>query len=216
MSIEKDSAPLERAKPPKGGFFDFKKILLLGVAVVAIGGLAAWGFSIRGEDTAEMKVSDVQPAHLNVNDARPPAWTPPADPPVDTGTGQDTGTHKATGTAKRKGSPEGFRKISPVVMRRSGGGGQQGQQTAQAPSQGGQGGYPGRGGYSGGDTGGYPGQEGYDQSGGQGNSGRRDRKMEFYQGGGASMAGDLDVAGELVGELQGCVIKAGAQITLSR
>jgi hypothetical protein len=156
MSIEKDSAPLERAKPPKGGFFDFKKILMLGVAVVAIGGLAAWGFSIRGEDTAEMKVSDVQPAHLNVNDARPPTWTPPADQtPTDTTTGQGNGTVKTDGTVKRKGPPEGFRKLSPVVMRRSGGGGQQSQQaqqTAQASSQGG---------YSGGNAGGgYPGQEG--------------------------------------------------------
>src|SRR3954471_13419568 len=129
MSIEKDSAPLERAKPPKGGFFDFKKILMLGVAVVAIGGLAAWGFSIGGEDTAEMKVSDVQPAHLNVNDARPPAWVPPADPTPAPETTQDTGTVRPTGPVKRKGPPEGFRKVSPVVMRRSGGGDQQGQQT---------------------------------------------------------------------------------------
>src|SRR5687767_15689180 len=117
MSFEKDSAPLERAKPPRGGFFDFKKILLMGVAVVAIGGLAAWGFSIRGEGAEEIKVSDVQPARLNVNDARPPAWTPPAaDPAPETNatTTQDTGAVRSTGTAKRKGPPEGFRKVSPV------------------------------------------------------------------------------------------------------
>jgi hypothetical protein len=71
-------------------------------------------------------------------------------------------------------------------------------------------------------AGGYPGQEGYGGYGGDDDAygrsrhsmqQRRSAKESFYAGTGAG-ANNLDVAGELQPELQGCVVKAGQQITL--
>lgn len=215
MSYEKDTAPLERAKPAKGGFFDKKKIALMGAGLVAIGAAAAWGFSIRGEDTEEIKVSDVQPANIRVDEARPHAFIPQPEETAQGAAPVAGETPKGTGTAKRKGPPEGFRKISPVVMRGKGMQ-QQGQPAVQPVAQ-------QSSGQGGGHAAGYPGQEGY-MDGGEGEEGyagagngmhsRRTPKEAFYAGGGAGAAGSLDVAGELVGELPGCVVKAGQQITL--
>lgn len=229
MSYTKDTAPLERATPPAGGFFDKKRIIVLAAGVVGIGGLAAWGFSIRGEDATEIKVSDVQPARINAQDARPQNFQQTAqaeDPgqPQGDRQQQDTGS-KGDGEKKRKGPPEGFRKTSPVVMRGSAGGAAaQGQQVAQAQA-GGRGAAAGgqqayQGGASYGATAYADGGGGYsddmDGMGGRGGerSGGMNGKAAFYANGGASYARGLDIESELMPEAPGCVIKAGEQITL--
>jgi hypothetical protein len=215
MSFEKDTAPLERALPPAGGFFDKRRIALLLAGVAAVGALSAWGFSIRGEEVEEINVSDVQPANINVANARPHDFRPPPeDPPLQDDGKADATDTKTDTTPKRRGPPEGFKKVSPVVMRGSNStAGQQAQPVAQGGRQ--------QMAQAGGDRGGYPGQEGYggneydeDGYGGEWHgNGRRSNKQIFYAGGGAG-SGDLDIAGEMLPELQGCVVKAGTQITL--
>ena len=217
----KGAAPLERAEPPAGGFFDMKKIVILACGIAGVGAAAAWGMSIQGEDVEEIKVSDVKPAHINVASAMPPNFKEAVaedqeEPAGETGS-QSTGT-KQEGTVKRKGPPEGWRKVSPVVMR--GNRAQATQQGAQRPQevQGGRqqmaqaDGYPGQGNAMGGAGMGY--EDDYGSRRGQG--GRRgSNKQSFYSGGAASGgARDLDVPGELMPELSGCVVKAGTYIPL--
>jgi type IV secretory pathway VirB10-like protein len=213
----KGAAPLERAAPPAGGFFDKRKIALLVAGVVTVGGLAAWGMTIRGEDTEEVKLSEVTAANINVGDARPrDVATPPAEdegtaPPAGEPTGQE---NRQAAAPKPKGPPQGWQKVSPVVMRgnRSG----QVQQAAQGQqdgrqqlAQGGGRDYPVQG---------YADQEDYgDGYGGEDRrgTGRRSNKQSFYQGGVASGGStDLDIPGDLMPELPGCVLKAGTYIPL--
>lgn len=214
MSYEKDTAPLERAKPPKTGFFNGKRIAVLLSGVATIGILAAWGMTVRGDETEEIKVSEVAAANINVSAARPQAYAPPSDPdpPADNTVKEEPRQNTGGGTQKRRGPPDGFKKVSPVVMRGNNkavaqSGGQQ--QVMQANHTNGNGGaYPGQEGYEGGysqDDGGY---------GGGARGQRRSNKESFYAGGGAAGGGDLDVKGELMPELQGCVVKAGTQIML--
>lgn len=215
MTYEKDTAPLERPEPPKGGFVNNKNLTILAIAVVGVGAVAAYGFSIQGDDVEEIKVSDVQRANINVADARPSDWRPPADTAADTGANdagnQDTG-RKETGEAKerkRRGAPEGFKVTSPVIMR--GGNGM-----AQVQQAAGEGQHQVRGqqlqqnrAYAGGyDGGGYPGQEGY------GEGRRGSNKESFYAGGAAAFANGLDIESELMPEAGGCVVKAGMYIPL--
>ncbi|MGF7213211.1 type IV secretory pathway VirB10-like protein [Skermanella aerolata] len=208
MSFEKDTAPLERVRPPSGGFFDRKRIALLAVAVAAIAGLAAWGFSLRGDDTEEIKVSDVQAANINVAEARPHDIASSGESKPAESTGQAAeGAPKAAGPMTRKGPPEGFRKVSPVIMR-----GQSGSEPArpashQEISRTGAGGYSGREG---------PAVDPIAESGygGQRGGSGRSSKESFYAEGGNAYVGDLDIAGDLLPEAKGCVVKAGTQIAL--
>lgn len=206
MTFEKDTAPLERAAPPAGGFFNKRRIGLLLAGVAAVGALSAWGFSIRGEEVEEIKVSDVQPAVINVAAARPYDVKPQTEdpPPQDDSTAAADDT-KTDAAAVRRGPPDGFKKTSPVVMRGNRTTQQQAQPVAQQMAQGyGRSRHPGEEGYS----------DGYDDYGASGQADRRSTKESFYASGGGAGASDLDVAGEFLPELEGCVVKAGEQITL--
>jgi hypothetical protein len=177
--------------------------------------------TIQGKDTAEMKLSEVQAANINVGDAHPRPSAETHDEPPDTGkpaddTNKNTGNSTAAATP-RKGPPEGWQKVSPVVMRGNRTG------TTQQAAQG-QGSQDGRqkvaqsGGYGRqGNASGYGGS-GYDDEeiGGRGQRSQRgSNKDRFYQGGVASGgSSDLDVAGDLMPELPGCVLKAGTYIPL--
>jgi hypothetical protein len=203
----KDAAPLERAPRPRGGFLNKKGMATLGLGAAGVVALAGWIFTIRGEDAAEVRVSDVQPAQLNVDEARPPSPGPTLDQQTmdQATTGKETTTSAGTGQeakTRRKGPPENWKRASVIVMRR--GAVQQGSQGAMAGAQGGRG--------PGGRVG-YSNNQGDDGDGDRRNVGR-DSKMDFYAGGGMANARDLDVAGELLPEAEGCVIKAGTQITL--
>jgi Bacterial conjugation TrbI-like protein len=219
----KGAAPLERAAPPSGGFFDKRKIVLLVGGLAAIGGLAAWGMSIQGEDKTEVKLSDVQAANINVGDARPRDVVERPEETQESGqeiTSQDIGRQNTP--AKPKAPPEGWTKVSPVVMR----GNRTGtiRQDAQGPQEGHQqvgqagGGRSGSYGGQGNAMGGYGQSMSYDDDYGDGRgqgARRASNKQSFYTGGVASGGPrDLDVPGDLLPELSGCVLKAGTYIPL--
>jgi hypothetical protein len=210
----KGAAPLERATIPAGGFFDKKKIAMLALGVVGIGGLAAWGMSIQGEEVEEVKVSEVKAANINVDAARSRiVLNDPVEEPQDNGPGPIASEpSKGDATPKPKGPPEGWQKISPVVMR---GNRTQGvQQTAQA-HQGPQGGRQQMAQAGGGQPMGDSGADYGDDYGNGRDMQRRSNKQSFYAGGGASVGGQsLDIAGELLPELSGCILKAGTYIPL--
>lgn len=230
MTVEKEAAPLERSLPPKGGFWDSKKVLLASAGMVVVLGMSAWGFTFEGEAVEEIPVSDVTPANLNVSEARPPdRVVPTADPNVESDPAADPVVQQTQAAmthtpAKPKGAPEGFKKTSPIIMRASvdGGSGQPGVQPSPETRQ--------SGGFHGGQTGGYdsqrdgygdeesyPGQQGHQGAGGRSNQrgsrqSNQSNKMDFYRGSGVDDA--LDIAGSMSAELPGCVVKAGEQITL--
>lgn len=217
MTYEKDTAPLQRVRPPhNGGFYNKRSVAVLAASVVGIGALAAWGFSIRGEEPTELKTSDVQVARIDVSTARPFEQTPALVAGVSQNETTQSDSAPGGGETRsdpvivRKGPPEGFQKLSPVVMRGNRTATQQGmQQVSQQTGQGRRGqetAYAGQEGYRGGEE--------YENGRESGRRSRIGSKEQFYAGGGNAYAGGLDIEGQLVDELPGCVVKAGAQITL--